>query len=202
MLEMALNALSGKAVGEIKVRPEGPKFIFHVTPCTGHLDTWTLPWLLQSAGVGQGWTGQVSDPEHYILFSAWLAVHVLESSPSRRESLVATDLLTEFMNPSLAVQNRCSYFLPALRNECMCCACWQTAFTVYKYHSTCSLLQWEYIRFGCCRQGTISSDNYYWKRSPVCASYIWPYSTMELFHKMYIHVGTWQDSFRKKAVFK
>ena len=34
------------------------------------------------------------------------------------------------------------------------------------------------------------------------ASYIWPYSTMELHNKMYIHIGSLQDSFEKKAVFK
>lgn len=141
----------------------------------------------------QGRMGQVSDPGPYTPFCPQLELLGWSPLYRGRESLATTDLLTEFMNPSLALPKQWSYFLLALRDECMCRACWQTTFIVYKYHSTCSLLQREWIRFACCRQGTISSDNCYWKKSSECTSYIWPYSTIELFDKMYTHVGGWQD---------
>lgn len=150
-------------------------------------------WLFSWSGICQGWPreGWVEwltqslklYSVHHQNGTCW-SHHCL-----RRGSLEAIDVLT--MNPSLALQKQWGYFLPELRDECMCCSCWQTSFTVYKYHSTCSLLQWQYIRFACCRQGEISSDNCYWKKSSVCASYIWPYSTMELSDKMYTQIGNW-----------
>lgn len=48
------------------------------------------------------------------------------------------ELLTELMNPSLALQKQGGYFLPTLGNECVHHTCWQASFSVYKYQSTCS----------------------------------------------------------------
>lgn len=88
-------------------------------------------------------------------------------------------------------------FLLARRDGCMCCACWQTSFTVYKYHSTCSLLQWNKSGLPAADAAQFHQIIATGKRA-LCVLIHLAFTTVELFHKMYTHTRGWQIHLARK----